>query len=212
MPIWGDVRITWRQVLPPVAVIVAIVCAAFAARLWFADEAGVAQDEQYRYYMQQLENPDPAMVAKAIERLGDLGEAEAIEPIRPKLDHADPRVVGAACGALGKLGDEAATDRILAALSHGNPIVAAGAAAGAGGLKLEQATEPLIGLLDSQNVYVRLAAVEALGAIGGSKALPALERLEARPAAGLRPAPGDDQRAALAEAVGKALASLRGVQ
>lgn len=213
MPVWGDHKITWRQVLPPAAVVLAIVSVAVAVLMWAGgDRVDVGREERYQFYLKQLANPDPAMVAKAVERLGDLGKPEAIEALRPKLADTDPRVAGAACGALGKLGDATATDKILAGLRSRTPHLAAGAAAGAGGLKLTEAVDPLVSLLRRADLRVRLAAVEALGAIGDSKALAALERLEANPAAGLQPQPADDERQTLADALAKALAALRGAQ
>ena len=80
----------------------------------------------------------------------------------------------------------------------------------ASGLVVDSQTPTRVGLI-TVDTY-RLAAVVALGQIGDTKGLSALEGLEANPSAGLVPPPTDDQRDALADAVGKALASLRGVQ
>jgi len=213
MPVWGEHKITWRQVLPPAAVVLAIASVAAAMFLWTGgDRVDVNREEQYQFYLQQLANLDPAMVAKAIERIGDFGKPEAVETLRPKLEDKDPRVVGATCGALGKLGDATASDKILAGLRSRNPHLATGAAIGAGGLKLTQAVEPLVSLLARPSLRIRLTAIEALAAIGDKKAIAGLETLEADPAGGLKPPPADDERQALAEAVGKALATLRGIQ
>ena len=213
MPVWGDHRITWRQILPPAAVVLALVSVGLALTLWIrGPRVAVDREEQYQFYVQQLANPDPAMVANAVERLGDFDKPELAEKLRPMLDAADPRVVGAACGALGKLGDTSATEKILAGLRSRDPSLARGAAVGAGGLKLGQAVDPLVSLLAGPSLRIRLAAVEALGAIGDRKALAALERLEANAAAGLQPEPADDERQALADALAKALAALRGAQ
>ena len=213
MPVWGDHRITWRQILPPAAVVLAVASVGLALTLWLrGPRVAVDREEQYQFYVQQLANPDPAMVANAVERLGDFDKPELVEKLRPMLDADDPRVVGAACGALGKLGDTSATEKVLAGLRSRDPSLARGAAIGAGGLKLGQAVDPLVSLLAGPSLRIRLAAVEALGAIGDSKALAALERLEANPAAGLQPQPADDERQTLADALAKALAALRGAQ
>ena len=212
MPVWGDYRITWRQILPPAAVVVAVVAVAFTVRSCRDDQGSVNRREQHDFYLQQLGNPDPAMVAQAVRRIGEYGDPKDSDRLRPKLDDRDPRVVGAACEALGRLGDATAKDRILAGLGSGKPAVAAGAAAGAGALELNEAVEPLSGLLKSSNHRVRLAAIVALGDIGDAKAITALERLEADPSSGIRGTLPDEQRAELAEAVGKALATLRGTQ
>ncbi len=212
MPIWGEYRITWRQVLPPVAVVVAGTALLLTLRSCGDDRHDVNLREQREVYRLQLQNPEPGMVAQAVRRLGEIGEAEDVERLRPFLDREEPRVVGAALEALGRLGDATAKEKILEGLRSGEPDIAAGAASGAGALRLAEATEPLSKLLSSRHFDVRLAAIQALGAIGDAKAIGALEGLEAKPAAGLRGEPTNDERAALAEAVAKALASLRGAQ
>jgi len=212
MPVWGDYRITWRQILPPAALVVAAIAAVFTVRSCSDDRHDVTLREQREVYRLQLQNPEPGMVAQAVRRLGEIGEPEDVERLRPFLDREEPRVVGAALEALGCLGDEAAKEKILDGLRSSEPEIAAGAASGAGALELGEAVEPLSKLLSSRHFDVRLAAIRALGALGDAKAIAALEGLEARPAAGLRGEPTDDERAALAEAVGKALASLRGIQ
>jgi len=212
MPIWGEYRITWRQVLPPVAVIVAGAALLLTVRSCRDDRHDVSLREQREVYRLQLQNPEPGMVAQALRRLGQIGEAEDVERLRPFLDREEPRIAGAALEALGCLGDVTAKEKILEGLRSGEPAIAAGAASGAGALELGEAVEPLSKLLSSRHFDVRLAAIRALGALGDAKAIAALEGLEAKPAAGLRDDPTDDERAALAEAVGKALASLRGIQ
>lgn len=212
MPIWADHRITWRQVLPPVAVVLALLGVLYAVRSCRGDRANVNRREQQKFYLEQLGNPDAAMVAQAMRRLGEYGDATVGERLRPKLDDADPRVAGAACEALGRLGDAGAKDKILAGLRSRQPALAAGAAAGAGALKLAEALDPLTTLLRSSVYTVRVAAVEALGTLGDERAIAALERLEKNPASGLSAALTDDQRADLAEAVAAALATLRGAK
>lgn len=210
MPVWGDHRITWRQVLPPVLVAVAVACLALAARNCTSDGVhGVSTSEQYNFYIAQLDSADPAAAATAIKYLGNAGDPRAIEPIRARLSDGDPRVVGAACAALGKLGGKTSADRMLALLGSEQPGVAAGAAEGLGALRHKAALEPLVKLLDTTDAATRKAVFVSLGQLGEPAAMQALERFQSDPASGLDPEPTAGERTQLGDALAQALTSLR---
>jgi len=206
MPIWGERRITWRQIVPAVVIPAALVCLGLTIYQSLRPERGIDKSVRLRILIDQLNNPDPAMVSVGIRELGELGEPEAVASIRPKLQAEEPRVVGAACAALGKLGDSESAAAILKLLEHDDPRVVAGAAEGLGALRHAKALEPLVDTLQTTDAQVRLAAIVALGQFGDPAAAKALSDLKADPCAGLDPAPTDAQRAQIGEALQRALA------
>ena len=210
MPIWGEWKITWRQVAPPILILLGLACAAYTVSSCLRrDRSGiVANREQIRFYLSQLGSTDAATRAAAARLLGEQNDPSVIPELRKLLPDPDPRVVGAACGALGELGDAASTDAIFSHISDDNPSLAAGAAQGLGALRCEKAVDPLLGHLQSPDAELRRAAIVALGRIGGPAAVKALEAIRADPCQGLDPPPSDSERDRLAAAVEEALARL----
>jgi HEAT repeat protein len=209
VPIWGEFRVSWRNVLPPVLVVTALACLALSLRscLWPGSD-NAPRDEVLEQYRRQLDSADPGIVVASIRLLGELGDLRAVEPIRLKLKAEDPRIVGAALAALGRLGDESVTDTLLDSLRRNDPAVLAGAAEGLGALKVKPAVEPLSSLLGSGDYSVRLAAIVALGKMGDPAAEAALSKLQSNPSAGLSPAPSEEERSRLDEALRTALGQL----
>ena len=213
MPVWGEQKITWRQVLPPVLAVVAVLCLALALRNCIGGgRTGVSSSEQYEFYAAQLDSADAASVAMAIKFLGNAGDKRAIEPVRAKLSHSDPRVVGAACGALGKLGDAASAAKSMQLLGNEAPDIVAGAVEGLGALAHKPALDPLVKLLDTPDTAIRTAVFTSLGQLGDRAALKALEPYDGDAASGLDPEPTPEEQTQLTQALSQALASLRSAQ
>jgi len=214
MPIWGESKITWRQVLPPVLGAVAIACSVYVFHSCRSkgSAGAVRNSEQYRYYMGQIDSPDAATRAAVTRLLGELGEPAAVDAIRKRLQDDDPRVVGAACEALGRLGDRESTETLFKHLDDQNPAIVAGAVDGLGALRYQPAVEPILAFLKSPNSRVRLAAVTALGLIGDKAALQPLQDLKLDPCAGLHPEPPEEERTRFSEAVGEAVDKLEAAQ
>ena len=210
MPIWGEFRVSWRNIVLPVLGPIALVLVALTVRscLWQGSDNATPNKELLPAYLNGLKSGEPGIVVASINLLGDLGDAEAIEPIRPSLKSEDPRIVGAALAALGKLGDKSVTDTLLESLRRDDPAILAGAATGLGALKVKQAVEPLTPLVENGSYSVRLAAIVALGTIGDPAAEAALAKLQSNPFAGLSPTPSDLERADLEKALATALGQL----
>jgi len=210
MPIWGDSRITWRQVLPPVAVVVAIVAVGLLA-MWYRASGRtslVASGAQYGFYMSQLRSGDAGTAAAAARLLGELGDRRAIPALRTCLDREDSLVVGAAAGALGKLGDRESLSRIAPLVDSEEPALAGGAAEALGALGHKEAVGSIIKLLETEDNRARLTAIIALGRLGDGAAVPALERLQDDPCEDLDREPSDDEREEFNQALSDALARL----
>lgn len=210
MPIWGEFRVSWRNLVPPVAIVLALVCVGFSLRscLWPPSNT-VSNDEWFPYYADLLKSGDPGKIARGITGLGELGDPKAIDLIRPYLKSEDPRVVAAAAVALGELGDKSATDTLIELLCERDPGILASAAKGLGALKIKQAVAPMSKLLDVPDYTVRKAAVVALGEIGDPAAEGALAKLRFSPCAGISPSPSEEDCAALDDAIVKAIEKIR---
>ncbi len=210
MPIWGERRLTWRQILPPAAVAVAIVAVGLAIRHYRAlsNPGFVRRREEFRFYMARLHNAEPSTRAAAARLLGEVGDPRAVPEIRKLLSDDDPRVVGAACAALGKLGDTDSAAKLLENLDSNDPAIVAGAVEGLGELGASDAAPRILPLLDSPEKDVRLAAIVALGKLGDTTALDALEKLRSTPWEGLDDNLTDDERERFQGALEAAIAQL----
>jgi HEAT repeat protein len=196
MPIWGEERITWRQILPPALIALAILAAAYSIHSCVrGEDTQVSRAQQFRLYKTQLANSDPVMVAAAARGLAELGDSAATDLLRPKLRDNDPRV-------------QASAETLLQCLESSNAAVVAGGAAGLGALREKKAAEPLTRLLASPDVDVRTAAIVALGQIGDPAAAKAIEALQSNPTAGVNPQPIEQDRIRIEEAIREALAKL----
>ena len=208
MPIWGERGpLTWRHVVPPAAVLLAIGCVVYTVRSC-GRTPSLGRREQLDIYVRQLKHEDPAMVANAAEALGGLRLTEAREPLRALLSSEHPRVLGAVCAALGQLGDQASAGAILEHLDHDDWAVVLGAATGLGALRHRPAVEPLMALVNTSRPGVRLAAIKALGQIGDPAALPALTTRRRAATDGLEGDPTDEELAAIRNALDEAIKAL----
>ena len=208
MPIWGERGpLTWRHVVPPVAVLLAVGCVVYTVRSC-GRTPPLGRREQLDTYVLQLKHEDPGMVANAAEALGGLGLTEAREPLRALLSSEHPRVLGAVCAALGQLGDQASAGAILEQLDHDDWAVVLGAATGLGALRHRPAVERLTPLVNASHPGTRLAVVEALGQIGDPAALPALTARQQAPTDGLEGDPTDDELDAIRNALDEAIKAL----
>jgi len=210
MPIWGERRLTWRQILPPAAVVVAIVAVGLAIHHYRAlsNPGFVRRREEFKFYMARLHDPEPSTRAAAARLLGEVGDPRAIPEIRKLLSDDDPRVVGAACAALGKLGDTDSAAKLLEDLDSDEPAIVAGAVEGLGELGASEAAPRILPLLDSREKDVRLTAIVALGKLGDPTALDALEKLRPAPWEGLDDNLTDDERERFQGALEAAIAQL----
>jgi HEAT repeat protein len=111
----------------------------------------------------------------AIAALGDLKDAEAVEPIVERLKKATGswRPRRAAVVALEKIGGDRAVDGILGALRDKDETVRGEAAAALGRLKEHRSTQELIALLQDETRAVH-SATTALGNIRDPKSVEAL--------------------------------------
>jgi HEAT repeat protein len=209
MPIWGEHKITWRQVLPGAIVAAALVCLGFTVHSCVRRERRrISTDTEFEFYRKRLESSDPDAVAGAIRLLGERGIRKALPLIRPKLASDDPRVKAAACAAVGRLGDQESADALLSALQHPDRRVQAGSAEGLGALRETRAVQPLLKLLDTADADTRYATIVALGEIGDPAATERLKALAANPTAGLDPARAGQLRDRIQAALDAALEKL----
>ncbi len=131
-----------------------------------------------------LKDTDREVKEKAALALGKIGAPRAVEPLLEALTTLDRFVSGCAAAALRQMADESALEGLLEALKHEYSWVRDGAAAALGALKSERAVDSLVKLL--KGVYpsargslgdgprLRSSAIQALGQIGGDKAVAAL--------------------------------------
>ena len=123
----------------------------------------------------------------AIDALGRIGDARAINPLIAVLNHRYRRVYEQgryghvrkhAIDALGRIGDAQAVKSLIATLADENSDVRAAAARALGQIRTP-AVEHLITALTASNEHVREAAADALGQIGDARAIgPLSARLE----------------------------------
>ncbi|MDI6720349.1 MAG: HEAT repeat domain-containing protein [Methanomicrobiales archaeon] len=113
-----------------------------------------------------LKSSNPDIRNTAAERLGELGDPQAVNLLAEALDDPDPGVRWKAAEALGKLGAPA-VDPLLIALRGGDVDVRWKAAVALGDIGDPRAIAPLADLLDDEDRYVRTRAADALGRIGG---------------------------------------------
>jgi len=107
----------------------------------------------------------------AVQELGRLGDARAVEPLIAVLRDEDERVRRAAAEVLGQLGDARAVEALIAVLEDRDRLARRAAAEALGGLGDARAVEPLIAMLGDEDERVRRAAAEALGGLGDARAV-----------------------------------------
>jgi hypothetical protein len=122
-----------------------------------------------RRWVRKLESPYRRL--KACTKLGQLGDARAIEPLITRLGDRDSAVQQAACRALGQLGDARAIEPLIAHLGdRWDSALRQAACRALGQLGDTRAIEPLIARLGNRDV--QQAAKSALVAIGPATVAP----------------------------------------
>jgi HEAT repeat protein len=114
---------------------------------------------------------DGSVREKAAKALGEMGDAQAVEPLITALKDSDVDVRRAAVEALGQSGDARAVDPLGAALKDSDTDVRRAAAEALGQSGDAGAVDPLGAALEDSDVDVRQAAAEALGQSGDARAV-----------------------------------------
>jgi len=120
-------------------------------------------------YIAALGDQDWRVREAAAQALGNMGAAQAVEPLIVALRDQDKYVRKAAAQALGNMGADQAIEPLIAALRDQDSPVRGAAAQALGNLRATQAVEPLIAALrdsHSYHNYVRKVAAQALVRIG----------------------------------------------
>ncbi|GBC77852.1 Phycocyanobilin lyase subunit alpha [bacterium HR08] len=113
----------------------------------------------------------PEIRQQIARALGEIGSAEAVEPLIQALRDEDWWVRTAAAKALGQIGDARAVEPLIQALRDKGKWVRTAAAKALGQIGDARAVEPLIQALRDWDESVRTAAAEALVKIGDARAV-----------------------------------------
>jgi HEAT repeat protein len=130
--------------------------------------------------VEALRYRDHVIGASAAEKLGELGDSGAVEPLIAALKDTKARVREAANRSLGKLGDRRAVEPIIAALKDSNVWVRTAAASALGELADVRAIEPLMAILkvEEGDASVLNEARRAMVAMGASAIGPFMAMLK----------------------------------
>jgi HEAT repeat protein len=170
-----------------------------------------------------LQHADLGRGHVAAARLGDLGDPEAIAPLLQVAEsRAQPDGVRvAALQAVAKLGDRRAAEVALRLLPGLDALPEGGMSLGGPALLRSEiariigqvgdagAAPALVELLGDGNPYVRLAAIQALGAVGDTSVIPALEHIQQTDPASIQVDLGGMQRVRLRSAAVEAIQHIR---
>lgn len=130
----------------------------------------------------KLADKDPLVRGEAAEAIGRSKDPAALAELLEALKSSDDNTRWGAVGGLAALGDKAAVPALIGALAHPDRNTRWKAAQALGTLNDTRAVDNLIGVANSDKYqHVRLAAIEALLDIGGSKAVSALDVLTRDP-------------------------------
>lgn len=131
------------------------------------------------YLIRQSTHRDGRSRREACAKLGQPGNARAVEPLIARLDDEWGYVREAACEALAKLGDPRAVEPLIARLKVDVLDVRRAACEALGQLGEARAVEPLISRLEDEDWATRRAACEALGKLDDARAAgPLITRLD----------------------------------
>lgn len=129
-----------------------------------------------------LSDKSPEVRGEAAEALGRTKDPAAFAELSAALKSEDDHTRWGAAQGLADLGDKKAVQPLIAALGHPERNTRWKAARALGVLKDDRAVDALAGAARSdKNKNVRLAAIEALGRIGGDKAAAAVDGLKNDP-------------------------------
>lgn len=109
--------------------------------------------------------------ANAVEALGEIGDAGAIEPLITALKYGDWEVRRGATIALGLIGDARAVEPLITALKYEDLEVRRRAAMALESIGDSRAVEPLIAVLKDRTSFIRKGATTALGKIRDPRAV-----------------------------------------
>jgi HEAT repeat protein len=107
----------------------------------------------------------------AIEVLGEIGDARAVEPLLQLLKVDSLKVRLATITALGRIGDERAIKPLLSMLVHDDGNIRAAAVMSLGNFKDDCILDPLAARLQDRTDKVRIQAVKTLGRYGVAHSL-----------------------------------------
>lgn len=155
--------------------------AALTAHGWEKDKDRSLKDDSFESLVQKLGGPDESTADDAARALGKRREKRAVKPLLEFVVSGRGWGRHSALYALGEIGDSSAAGQLikfLAAEPAGNnsnwdlrrPAIEA-----LGRLRAKDAIEPLVVLASDPDSYGPGEAVEALGRIGGERALAAVE-------------------------------------
>ncbi len=150
--------------------------------------------------LQVVQNPeeDIDVRRRALESVAFIDEPHVRDLIETAYYHPDTRMQVSAVFAMGRSGNHRWASYVLTELESPDPELRYEAALAAGNLELADAIRPLSRLIEEdEDIEIQLAAIEALGRIGGSEAERILVRLL------------DSDNTAIAEAAADALDELR---
>lgn len=129
-----------------------------------------------------LSDKNPLVRGEAAETMGKTKDPAALGELSTAIKSEDEHTRWGAVSGLGALGDQKAVPPLITALSHPEENTRWKAAQALGELKDPRAVDALAAAAGSdKNKNVRLAAIEALMKIGGSKAAAAAEGLKNDP-------------------------------
>lgn len=122
-----------------------------------------------------LNSEDPIIVAWSLRALGHLGSEKALPYLIQTSNSPNTLLRYWAVDALGKIKDNRAFDALVICLKDENVLVQCEAVWALSKLEDTRVVDTFIDLLESgKNADVRVAAINALGEIGGIKAIPQL--------------------------------------
>ncbi|MDP2874594.1 MAG: HEAT repeat domain-containing protein, partial [Holophaga sp.] len=137
--------------------------------------------------LESLMAPEWFVVRNALNVLGEIADSERIPDLLPSLGHEDLRVVAAAVRAIGRMGGRQAESALVPMLAHRDTDTLLEVIFALGELKSKNAVPGLIELLQSGGSRPKPAqakilekAIETLGLLGSTSAIPFLEELLAR--------------------------------
>lgn len=125
-------------------------------------------------------DPNERVRVAAIETIPYLESAAALSELQLALQDAAPKVRAAAARALGQIESEFASQLLLESLQDSDAWVRYYAVRSIGLQSNPALIEPVVALAEADTAFtVRLAAIEAIGKLGGSQAVDVLVRLSA---------------------------------
>jgi HEAT repeat protein len=117
---------------------------------------------------------DKKVICRAIEALGKVSNAQAVDVLINVLNDSDKDVRWQAAGALGQIGSAQAVDALINVLNDSDKDVRWRTAGALGQIGNDQALDALIASLNRSDEGDRSRIIEALGHIGNAQALDAL--------------------------------------